>query len=124
VQFDDGRELMIYQMRLQSGAVDPVSSGTLVRPNGESVFLPRAAFHMTPIDFWKSEKTEAKYPIGWRVEIASENLQFNVRAVLKNQELTLTPLTYWEGAIDTEPIEGRGYLELTGYAGALHELQR
>ena len=79
---------------------------------------------MTPTHFWKSEKTGANYPIGWRVEIPQENLQFNVRAVLKNQELTLTPLTYWEGAIDTEPIKGRGYLELIGYAGALHELQR
>ncbi len=124
VQFEDGRELMLYQMRLQSGAIDPSSSGTLVRPDGQSVYLPNESFHFTPTKFWTSAKTGAKYPIGWRVEIPSENLQFNVRAVLENQELALRPLTYWEGAIDTEPMKGRGYLELTGYAGALHELQR
>ncbi len=124
VQFDDGRELMIYQMRLQSGAIDPGSSGTLVRPNGESVFLPNESLQMKPTDFWKSEKTGAKYPVEWLVEIPQEHLRFTVRPLLQDQELALTPLAYWEGAIDTEPIKGRGYLELTGYAGALHELQR
>ena len=124
VQFDDGRELMLYRMRLQSGAPDPSSSGTLVRQNGESVYLPNSAFRLTPTDFWKSEKSGAQYPVGWRVEVPQENLNFNLHAVLPNQELALMPLTYWEGAIETEPIKGRGYLELTGYAGALHELQR
>src|SRR3954468_1377842 len=30
VQFDDGTELMLYQMRLKNGAPDPSSSGTLI----------------------------------------------------------------------------------------------
>jgi predicted secreted hydrolase len=40
------------------------------------------------------------------------------------------PLAYWEGAVEIEgtrdggAIKGRGYLELTGYAGPLRELQR
>ncbi|MGZ4984360.1 MAG: lipocalin-like domain-containing protein [Chthoniobacterales bacterium] len=130
VQFDDGGELMLYQMRLQSGAADPSSNGTLVRPNGQSIFLPSAAFRMSPTGFWQSEKTGAKYPVAWRIEIPQEKLELNLRPVLDNQELALMPLAYWEGAIDVEgacngkPIKGRGYLELTGYAGALQELQR
>jgi hypothetical protein len=80
--------------------------------------------------FWTSEKTGAKYPVGWRIEVPRERLQLTIKPVLENQELALMPLTYWEGAIeitgtrDGKPIKGRGYLELTGYAGPLRELQR
>jgi predicted secreted hydrolase len=48
------------------------------------------------------------------------------RAVSEDQ-LALGPITYWEGAIDASgmrdgrAIKGRGYLELTGYAGRLSE---
>ena len=37
-----------------------------------------------------------------------------------------TRVTYWEGAVKVEatrngaPVTGEGYVELTGYAGALH----
>ena len=53
----------------------------------------------------------------------SSRAEFVVRAVLEDQELALGPITYWEGAIDAtgtrdgKAIKGRGYLELTGYAG-------
>ena len=46
---------------------------------------------------------------------------------LEDQELALGSITYWEGAIDANgtrdgrAIKGRGYLELTGYAGRLSE---
>ena len=49
---------------------------------------------------------------------------------MPNQEFALDPLIYWEGAFDLEgmrggkPIHGRGYLELTGYAARLQELNR
>ncbi|MGI8438027.1 MAG: lipocalin-like domain-containing protein [Chthoniobacterales bacterium] len=130
VQFDDGSELMLYRMRLANGAVDPTSSGTWIAADGTASHLPNSAFQMTPLSFWKSEKTGAKYPIAWRVDITPMNLHFEVRAALENQELALLPLAYWEGAITIEgtragkPTKGRGYLELTGYAGPLQELQR
>jgi predicted secreted hydrolase len=50
--------------------------------------------------------------------------------VLDDQELRIKPITYWEGAIDASgtrdghAISGRGYLELTGYAGRLREALR
>jgi len=85
---------------------------------------------MTPSSVWKSDKTGASYPIAWRIEVPAERLVLEVRAVLANQELALRPLAYWEGAVevngtrDGQPIRGRGYLELTGYAGPLRELSR
>jgi len=130
VQLNDGTELMLYQMRREDGAADPGSSGTVVMVNGDAVHLTSAEFTMTPTDFWESDATVAKYPIAWRIDVARERLQLTVKAALENQELALMPLTYWEGAVeitgtrDGKPIIGRGYLELTGYAGPLRELQR
>jgi len=130
IHFDDETELMLYQMRLESGQPDPASSGTFIAADGSSTHLPAAAFKMTATEFWKSEVTGGKYPIGWRVELPENQLEFNVHAALPNQELALMPLAYWEGAVEIDgrrngqPIKGRGYLELTGYAGPLRELQR
>ena len=130
VHLDDGTELMLYQMRLESGQADPSSSGTVVAADGSTAHLRSSAFRMTPTTFWKSPKTGANYPVGWRIALPEHGLEFTVRAAVENQELALMPLAYWEGAVDVDgrragrPIKGRGYLELTGYAGPLRELQR
>ncbi len=129
-QFNDGSELMLYQMRLTNGAIDPISSGTLVRSDGTSLALTSANFQMTPKTHWQSAATEANYPIAWRVVVPKEQLDFRIRPVLSNQELVFGPLVYWEGAFDVigtragHEIGGRGYLELTGYASPLQELNR
>ena len=130
VHFDDGTELMLYQIRLETGAADPGSSGTLIERDGSAKHLARDAFNMTPNAFWTSRATGAKYPVGWRVEIPGEAMQLSVTPAVENQELALMPLTYWEGAVEIKgtragkPINGRGYLELTGYSGPLRELAR
>ncbi len=129
VHFDDGSELMLYQMRLENGT-DPTSSGSLIAPDGTSRHLPSTSFRMTPTGYWASSATKAKYPIAWRVELPEHEIEIAVKAAVENQELAFLPLVYWEGAIDVtgkragKPINGRGYLELTGYAGPLRELQR
>lgn len=129
-QFADGTDLMLYQMRLKNGATDPISSGTFIRADGSSVSLQSADFQMTPVKFWESPKTKAKYPISWRVVIPKEQLDFRIEPVMANQELVFTPLIYWEGAFDLagtragKPLQGRGYLELTGYAAPLQGLNR
>nr|MBA3273653.1 carotenoid 1,2-hydratase [Chthoniobacterales bacterium] len=130
IAFTDGTELMLYQMRLENGTADPASSGTWIAADGRTEHLVSSAYTMVPTKWWKSGGSAANYPIGWRVEVPELALQIEVRAAVKNQELALMPLAYWEGAIDVtgtrdgKPIKGRGYLELTGYAGPLRELQR
>lgn len=130
VQFGDGSELMLYQMRLRNNAIDPVSNGTFIAANGATTFLSSAAFAMTPMRTWKSKATSGDYPIEWRIEIPGQQLSFTVKPVLEDQELALNQLTYWEGAIDVRgeragrSISGRGYLELTGYAPGSQSLGR
>jgi predicted secreted hydrolase len=123
LQWEDGTELMLYRMRLKNGEPDASSSGTWIAQNGESRHLRSADFQMTPTAFWKSKASGAQYPIGWRITVPGENAEFVVRPVLEDQELALGPITYWEGAIDVsgtkdgKEVKGKGYLELTGYAG-------
>jgi predicted secreted hydrolase len=129
-QFDDGSELMLYEMRLTDGSIDPVSSGTFVRTDGSYDSLTSAEFEMKPLSFWRSPTTTAKYPIAWQVSVPRMALNFEIRPMLENQELVFTPLTYWEGAFQVvgtrngKPIGGYGYLELTGYASSLEGLNR
>ncbi len=124
-QFDDGTELMLYAMRRRDGSVDPVSSGTFIDANGASQPLHLADFHLTSGRTWRSPHTSALYPMEWDVSVPSRQLQFHFAARLDDQELVIPPISYWEGAISVSgtragrALKGAGYMELTGYAGAL-----
>ncbi len=130
LQWEDGAELMLYRIRLEKGGSDASSSGTWIAPDGTATHLRASDFQMTPIGFWKSKTSNAPYPIGWRIALPGQRLEFTIKAALEDQELKLGPLTYWEGAIDAsgtrdgKPVKGRGYLELTGYGGRLSDAMR
>ena len=125
IQLDDGTDLMLYQFRRTDGARDRHSNGTLVDINGESRRLSAEQFTLTPVDYWTSPTSGARYPIAWRIEIPDKAISMTARAAIRNQELETnesTRVTYWEGATVLEGTDGRplgrGYLEMTGYAGA------
>jgi predicted secreted hydrolase len=129
-QLSDGTDLMLYQIRLENGGIEQQSHGTFVAADGASQHLPGSSYTMTPIEWWKSPSTPARYPVAWKIDVPDQQLQLTVRAIIPNQELALPVITYWEGAVELtgtrngQPITGRGYLELTGYAGPLRELSR
>src|SRR4051794_39668315 len=60
--------------------------------------------------FLEEQNERGKLPVAWRIEIPEQQLDLNVSAILDDQELTLGPLTYWEGAVDVngDGIIGRG----------------
>jgi predicted secreted hydrolase len=80
---------------------------------------------LKPVEFWKSPKTGGRYPIVWEVRVPGLGLELRVSTPVEAQELVLMPIAYWEGVIDVsgtrdgKPLRGHGYMELTGYAGAL-----
>lgn len=126
VQLDDGRDLMLYVMRLANGGIDPHSSGTLVGPNGHTRHLDRDAFRIEATGQWKSPESGATYPSGWKVRVPSEDLALDLTPTVRDQELRTaasTGVTYWEGSVRIEgtsrgkPARGEGYVELTGYTG-------
>lgn len=125
LQLDDGTELMLYQMRLRDGGIDPHSSGTWIDAGGNTRHLTRDDYRLAPIRFWTSKETKARYPIAWQLEAPRLGLSLTIDTPLPGQELALKSIAYWEGMIraagtrDGRAVRGHGYMELTGYAGAL-----
>jgi predicted secreted hydrolase len=127
LQLDDGRELMLYRLRLKDGRTEPFSSGTLVERDGSWRHLTLAAFTIESDARWRSAATGADYPAGWRVRVPSAGLDVTVTPTVSDQELVTrwTGVSYWEGSVRVSgrssgrDVAGLGYVELTGYAGAV-----
>ncbi len=121
LQLDDGRELMVYRLRLKSGGIDPHSSGVLVAANGNTRRLDHDEMEFTELKNWTSPVTGRRYPTHWQLRIPTENLELTVTPRLEDQEMRGS-VHYWEGAItvtgraDAKLVEGQGYLEMTGYS--------
>ena len=128
LQMDDGTEWMLYRLRRTGGDPDPHSAGSFIAADGRVVQLMAEDFQMLPLEQWHSPHTGGLYPIRWRVLVPSLGLDVEIRAAMPDQELVTresTGLNYWEGSIlvrgtkGGKTVQGRGYLEMTGYAGPL-----
>jgi predicted secreted hydrolase len=120
LQLSDGSDLMFYNLRKLDGSQDEHSAGTWIDAQGTSLHLDRGDVEITVTDTWQSPEGGI-YPSAWTLRAPGQGLDLRIRPVMADQEL-FTTVRYWEGAVDVEgdrhgaPIEGRGYVELTGYA--------
>ncbi|MGQ9688135.1 MAG: lipocalin-like domain-containing protein [Desulfobaccales bacterium] len=128
LQLSDGTDLMLYVMRLKDGRLDPASAGTIVDLQGQSRPLGLADFQITPTGTWKSPHSGATYPSGWQITLPQEGYRLSLQPTLADQELRTGGrggISYWEGQVrvhgakNDKPLNGMGYVELTGYAGSL-----
>jgi len=119
IQLDNGVDIMLYLIRDNSGNIQKVSSGTIVYPDGTYKILLLEDFSVKPLKYYRSKKSDAKYPSKWRIKILSEKLDLILTPLLKDQELVSRLKnfpTYWEGACKVEGnVSGKAYVELTGY---------
>ncbi len=129
LQFDDNTELMLFQLRKRDGSRDEHSSGIFVAADGSTAFISNVDFSIEPGKTWTSEVSKGVYPIEWKITIPKLDLAFNVKAAAENQELTLSPISYWEGAVRAEgtrqgkAVKAKGYLEMTGYGSEVVGMQ-
>jgi len=128
LHLSDGKDLMIYLLRLKDGAVEPASSGTLVLPDGKARHLKLADISVATLALWKSPRSGGEYPSRWRIQIPAAGVDLVLGPLVADQELNTegsTGVTYWEGAVTgkgtsaSQAVSCEGYVELAGYAGSL-----
>jgi predicted secreted hydrolase len=126
LQLSDSVAIMLYLLRAQNSARLPFSGGTLISADGSYLPLHMNDFVAMPVAWWKSDASSGKYPISWQLKI--KNYELELTTPVKHQELdtrATTGVIYWEGCVEIRgkngdlPVEGAGYLEMTGYAGAV-----
>jgi predicted secreted hydrolase len=124
IQLNDNREIMLYTIRNQDGSIDPYSSGAIVEQDGSLSPLKQSDFSISIDRYWHSPTSGAEYPMQWKIEIPSQQLEIEINPLMENQELKVS-FTYWEGAVKVgaiwagKPVSGKGYVEMTGYAGSM-----
>ncbi|QXD15464.1 carotenoid 1,2-hydratase [Rhodocaloribacter litoris] len=120
LQLSDGRELMFYRLRERDGGISPTSDGVLVAGDGTPRRLDHTDVVVDVLDRWTSPHSGAVYPARWRLRVPREALDLTLTPLLADQEMNVS-VRYWEGAVRVEgtaagsPVEGHGYVELTGY---------
>ncbi len=124
LQLDDQQELMLYVLRREDGSIEPVSAGTLIRPDGSLNHLGLEEFSIVALEQWESPASGAVYPMGWLVKIPNEQIELEITPAFKDQEM-LVSFIYWEGSVTVQgsvgakPVAGQGFVELTGYFKSL-----
>ncbi|NKE06918.1 lipocalin family protein [Mesobacillus selenatarsenatis] len=121
LQLSDGRELLLNQM--SSGK--PMAN--LIEEDGRIHFTRNITFQK--VKYWKSLKTNARYPVEWEIRIPELGIELHVEAEFQNQEmLIIGPIqAIWEGVCKvtgseklangkSRSLKGRGFMELVGYA--------
>jgi predicted secreted hydrolase len=131
----DGTSLTAFQLRKADGTA--LWAGGSVRTAVQAA--QASAWIASPDDvqfqalqWWKSPLTGARYPVEWQLRLrhsqapGAVHTTYTVKALIPNQELdsrNSTSAVYWEGLSDLFDSQGRhvgrGYLEMTGYAGPL-----
>ena len=123
LQLSNGYELMYYRFRRTDNAVDRFSYGAVVLPDGSVSTLGFDQVELDILETWPSPGSGVIYPSAWRLRAPAHGLDLNIRPALADQELDLS-FRYWEGAVEFDgafganDVNGRGYVELTGYDAA------
>ncbi len=124
MNLDDGSALTAFHLRRPDGSA-LWAGGSWRAPGQAARIFGAEEVVFTPLRWWTSSGSGARYPVEWKVATPAGN--WRVEALLDAQELdsrASTGTIYWEGLCDLREAEsgqlrGRGYLEMTGYAGKL-----
>ena len=121
LQLEDSTALMLYCLRRSDQSCDPQTfEGTLIYPDGRQLHVRQTDFTLTTTRQWTSTDSGTTYPSGWQITFPELKIALQVEPLIPNQEFRAS-FTYWEGAvrvrgqIDGAAVNGRGYVELTGY---------
>jgi len=113
LQFNDGSELMYYQLRDLQGQAHPFSAGKHIAADGTTATLSSQELLLEALTEWSSP-SGIRYTTAWRMRVMDFDVK--IEAVLQDQWMNLS-LPYWEGAVNVSDhtsgvLLGRGYLEM------------
>lgn len=113
LQFDDGTELMYYQLRDLAGNTHPYSSGNRTSLMGAQSTLAPGDVTLEALESWTAPDGTV-YTTAWRMQAGDDD--WIIRALFEDQLMDVT-FRYWEGAVDVlDAVSGerlgQGYLEM------------
>lgn len=116
INLDDGGALMAFRIRDAEGRTLWREACLREGPRGPQ--RTGLAVEFETLRHWTSVRNGARWPVALRVKV--DHQTYELEPLMDDQELAMKGLTYWEGAVTLRQAGrriGRGYLELTGYAG-------
>ena len=123
MNLSNGSALTAFRLRRADGSA-LYAGGSFRKADGSLRTFKPDEVRFTAERTWRSASSKAVYPVAWTIDTPAG--RFKVQSLLDNQELdgnSSTGSVYWEGLSElldaTDQVVGRGYLEMTGYAGAL-----
>ena len=132
LNLDDGSDLTVSVVWEREGHKPISSYGTFVPADAAPLHLPGDDISLEPIGTWTSQETGAVYPMNWNLRVESLDLDLTLAPALEEAEFALTgfvPMIYWEGSVAAAgtrsgtPVEGRGFVEMVGYAPEATQVQ-
>jgi len=129
LQLKDGREIMVYRLRLKNGGIDEHSTLAWIDAKAQVQHMKPDAFRWEELRHWESPATKARYPnhiaIHTTDPATGKTMKLTLEPLAEAQEQTgaLGGTAYWEGAcrvLDAQGEDvGSAFLELAGYTGDL-----
>ena len=122
INLDDGGALMAFRIRDAQGNATWAGGAFRDAAGATRIFTPPDVGFTTKRR-WRSPRTRFEYPVAVSVRAGERDVM--LEPLFDDQELDARAgvgVVYWEGAVraSIDGIRvGRGYLELTGYGGAL-----
>jgi len=127
INLHDGSALTLFRLRRadgstlwRGGSYRAAAAGAV----GETQNFTPEQISMQALKTWRSPTSQAQYPVAWRLE--TPMAVYTLHALMEAQEIDArasTGMRYWEGPAELRDTAGRrlglGYLEMTGYAGAV-----
>lgn len=118
LHLDDGRDLMVYRLRLKDGTTSPYSAGVLVESKQDYQTLNASDFSASARRWWRDENN-VRWPVAWQISLPKHELDLLIEPAFDDQ-LWRESVRYWEGSVRVRDAAsdqkiGTGYLELSGY---------
>ena len=125
VQLDDGSDWLIIRHRDQRTGKTLGQQAVEVDERGHHKIYRE--FQMDARAWWTSTRTQAAYPVRWRIEVPEADTEFDFEPYANDQEIRVLPpiRAVWEGAGRVagksrgNPVSGAARMELHGYAYVL-----